>query len=146
MRCRAVRVRDAEGTVTAEIDVQQHFDVEVDYEVLGTGAKVGVTLVVFNDEGIMLFSSINNRDSAWYGRPLSEGMYRSTCTIPGDFLNGGEHTVTLIMWADGYRLLAREDEVVGFNVHDTGGVRGDYLGGMQGAVRPALDWRNESLG
>jgi len=145
VRCRAVRLRDADGTITAEIDVQQHFDIEVDYEVLGAGAKAGVTFVVFNDEGIMLFSSINNRDSEWHERDLPAGMYRSTCTIPGDLLNGGEHTVTLIMWADGYRPLAREDEVVRFNVHDTGGARGGYMGGFEGAVRPVLDWRNERL-
>jgi len=145
VRCRAVRVRDADGTITAEIDVQQHFDIEVEYEVLDPEVTVGTTLVVFNDEGVMLFSSVNNRDSEWYGRVLPAGMYRNTCTIPGDFLNGGEHTVTLIMWASGYRVLAHEDEVVRFNVHDTGGVRGDYMGGWGGAVRPALDWRNEEL-
>ena len=60
-------------------------------------------------------------------------------------MNSGEHTVTLILWSDGYKLIAREDEVVRFNVHDTGGVRGDYMGAMEGAVRPALEWSNQRL-
>jgi len=145
VRCRAVRVRDVHGAIASDIDVQEQFDIEVDYEVLRAGVTAGVTLVVFNDEGVMLFSSMNNRDSEWYGRALSAGTYQSACTIPGDLLNGGEHTVTLILWTDGYRALAHEDEVVRFNIHDTGGVRGDYMGGMGGAVRPALDWRTSEL-
>ena len=145
IRCREVRVRDAGGSTTAEIDVQQPFRIEVEYEVLGHEAQVGVTLLVYNSEGVLLFSSMNNRDSDWHGRAMPTGRYRSVCGFPGDLLNGGEHTVTLIVWTNGYRFIAREDDVVRFNVHDTGGARGDYMGGIEGAVRPVLEWRTEEV-
>jgi lipopolysaccharide transport system ATP-binding protein len=142
-RCRGVAVRNAGGQITTNIDVQEPFTVDVDFEIMGDGEKAGVTLLLFNDQGTILFSSINNRDLDWHGRALSKGTYRSTCRVPRDLLNGGDHSVSVLLWTDGYRVLAREDEVVRFHVHDSGGARGDYMGGMEGAVRPALEWQTE---
>lgn len=146
VRCRELRVLNSQGKVSADIDIQEPFSIDVDFDVLEAGTKAGVTLVVFNDQGIMLFSSINNRDQDWHGRVLGRGKYSSTCRIPGDLLNGGEHTVSVLLWTDGYKILAREDEVVRIHVHDTGGVRGDYMGGMGGVMRPSLEWETKQVG
>jgi lipopolysaccharide transport system ATP-binding protein len=143
--CRSVAVRDAHGEVTADIDVQEPFSLEVDFEIHEDGQRAGLTLVMFNDQGTMLFSTLNNRDPDWHGRALARGTYRSICRIPDNLLNGGDHSVSVLVWTDGYRVLAREDDVVHFHVHDTGGARGDYMGGMEGALRPALQWQTEKL-
>ena len=145
VRCREVRIRDHRDEVSADIDVQEPFSIDVDFEILGAGTKAGVTLALFNDMGVMLFSTINNRDPDWHGRMLDHGTYSSTCFVPGDLLNGGDHTVSVLLWTDGYQVVSREDEVIRFHVHDTGGARGDYMGGMEGAVRPALDWETRKV-
>ncbi|MCL5025463.1 MAG: hypothetical protein M1531_03065, partial [Chloroflexi bacterium] len=63
--------------------------------------------------------------------------------IPPLFLADGQYGVTVLLWMDTYRLICQQDEVVKFEVTDAGEVRGDYLGGMSGAVRPLLQWRCE---
>ena len=145
LKLRGVRVRDCDDQVTAGIDIQDPFEVEVDFEITEQATRAGATLILFNDEGTMVFSTINNRDPDWHGRLLEPGSYTSTCLIPGDLLNGGDHTVSVLLWVEGYQVVLREDEVVRFHVHDSGGARGDYMGGMGGAVRPSLAWRTEQL-
>jgi len=144
-RLREVCVRDSLGAVSGELDIGSPFTLEVVYEVVKATQKVGVTFQVLNDEGVMILTTINNRDREWHGRSLAPGVYRSTCRIPGNFLGDGVHAVTLIVWKESYHLLTRQDEVVGFRVHDTGGIRGDYLDVYPGVVRPSLEWHTEQV-
>lgn len=54
------------------------------------------------------------------------------------------HIVTRIAWKENHLRLAHQSEVVQFRVHDTGGVRGDYLDVYPGVVRPSLEWQTKS--
>jgi lipopolysaccharide transport system ATP-binding protein len=146
IRLRQVRVCDANGDPSADLDIQRPLSIECEFEVIDDDIKAGLTLQIYNEEGTRLFSSINNHDPKWHGRLMSRGVYKSVCMIPGNLLSDGGHSVSLLMWTEGYRILAREDEVVRFHVHDTGGARGDYMGGMEGALRPLLDWHTERMG
>jgi lipopolysaccharide transport system ATP-binding protein len=73
------------------------------------------------------------------------GLYRTVCTIPGNFLNDGMYRITVLIVRGGSRTAARADEVVSFTVHDTGAMRKEYTGPWIGSIRPRLDWDTEQL-
>ena len=85
--------------------------------------------------------SVSSTDDPWYGKPQPVGLYRSTCTIPGNFLNDGRYVISAIVGQVPTRLLILEESVLTFNVHDTGAMREEYFGSWAGPViRPRLPW------
>jgi lipopolysaccharide transport system ATP-binding protein len=144
-RLRGVRVRNGAGVVTSELTAQESFSVEVDYQNLSNGVSLGATVVLYNEEGICVFSSLSNREPDWHGRLFPAGLFRSTCRVPGNLLPEGRFSVTVLVWTDGYAVSHREDNVVEFEVHESGEMRRDYFGGWLGVVRPLLDWKTECL-
>jgi lipopolysaccharide transport system ATP-binding protein len=77
------------------------------------------------------------------------GIYRARCRIPGNFLNDGIYYV-------GFALTTMETSNVHFYEKDLLNLsvvdpiegtltRGNYVGPMPGAVRPALAWESERI-
>ena len=123
----------------------QELLIEVTYNVLKRGLRPGATVVLFNEVGICVFSSISNQEKTWHGKPHNIGLYRSTCHIPKSFLSDGNYSLTVIIWEGSYNLVCREDDVVWFQVTDAGETRADYYGAWAGVVRPLLQWDTEKL-
>lgn len=142
-RLRSVRVRSADGKMTSEIGSEQPFDIEIEYWNLHDGAKLGATIVLYNENGLCVFGSLSNHERHWHGRRRPEGLYRSTCRVPGALLPDGRFSVSVLLWVDGYTSLYREDSVVEFEIHESREVRGDYFGDMDGVIRPLLEWNTE---
>ena len=142
-RLRSVRIRNTRGEVTTEIVRDQSFDIEVEYRNLNSGAKLGATVMLFNQEGVCVFSSPSNRETNWHGKPRPTGVFRSSCQIPGAFLPDGRFSVSVLVWADNYQNAHREDGVVEFEVEEADSLRGDYFGGWLGVVRPDLRWQTD---
>jgi lipopolysaccharide transport system ATP-binding protein len=122
-----------------DLFTSQAFNISVDYAVKKDQAKVGVTLILNNQEGVCVFSSINNQDN-WHGIAKPAGQYQSICGIPANLLSDGTYSVTILLWEENYMLVCREEDVLNLNIVDSGEVRGDYLGGWAGVIRPLLHW------
>jgi lipopolysaccharide transport system ATP-binding protein len=144
-RLHSVRVLSENGDAAREIDSRCPFDIEIEYWNLRSGAKLGTTIVLYNQEGVCVLSSISNHEPKWHCRARPEGLFRSVCRIPGNFLNEGRYSVTVLIFGEGYSPIYKENEAVEFEVYDIGGVRGDYFGGWAGVVRPMLEWTTEYL-
>jgi homopolymeric O-antigen transport system ATP-binding protein len=145
VRLRAVRVRNREGNVTGEIDSQEPFDVEIEYWNQVDGAALGTTLLVHNMAGECILGSLNNRDMKWHGIPRREGMYKSICTVPGNFFVTGCYLLSFLVWEYGYGDAIRVDDILRINLHESeGSYRGDYTG-PHTAVGPVLPWRSELI-
>jgi lipopolysaccharide transport system ATP-binding protein len=144
-RMNRVRLRNAVGEITSELSSQEPFSVEIEYVNLSPGSALGVTVMVFNSDGIHVFSSLSNREPNWHGRGFPAGVFRSTCYIPGNLLPEGRFDVSVLVWADNYSVSHREDCVVEFEIHDFGETRNDYFGNWAGVVRPLLEWNTEYL-
>ena len=145
-RLRAVRIRDATGNVSGQIGSDDAFHVEVDYWNDVEGANMGTTIVLFSSDGTCIFSSIDNHDASVHGKPRHRGLWRGSCRVPGQLLADGTYSITVLAWGAGYSLIFRQDDAVRLEIHDTGGVRGDYFGGSLGVLRPMLTWSNQYLG
>jgi lipopolysaccharide transport system ATP-binding protein len=142
-RLRAVRVRAEGNQITDAVDIRQPFSIEMEYEVVGQNHGMLNNISLFNEEGILLFCSLDS-DPNWRGRPRPEGRYLSSAWVPGNFLAEG----TLFVRADLVTLEPLEaqcivPEAVVFQVIDKfegDSARGDYAGPMEGLVRPLLNW------
>ncbi len=145
-RLRSVRVLNQDGEVTSDIDSKYPFDIEIEYLNLSPGAKLGATVGIYNQEGILVLGSLSNHEMKWHGVPHPEGLFRSVCRIPGNLLPDGSFKVTVLVWADHYKSSLKEDEAVGFDIHETAGsARGDFMGKFNSIIQPLLDWKTEYL-
>jgi len=145
-RLRAVRVRDQSGNISADIDSQQPFSIEIDFENLSQNTLLGTSIVLHNDEGECVLSTISNNDGEWHGKMRPSGRFRSVCEFPANLFPDGPLFVSVLVWGDHYKWGFQEDEVVRVHIHETdGAVRGDFLKRMAGVVRPALPWSSRPL-
>ena len=143
----AVRIRDAQGNVCGDIDSQQPFGIEVEFENLTDRALLGTTVILYNEDGDCVLSSLSNNDPVWHGKMRPRGIYRSRCEMPANLFPDGRLSITVVIWGDNYKWGFHEDAVAVVQVHETAGsARGDFLKRMAGVVRPALPWSSEALG
>ncbi|MCE5230822.1 hypothetical protein LLG95_14690, partial [bacterium] len=145
MRLHKVAVYDKDGEPNANIGIEDPFTIGVEYWVTRPWIRCGATAMVWNDDGQLVFMTFSNTDAEWHTKMRPEGLYRSVVHIPANFLNSGRHSVSVQLWKENYDPSTREDEVVHFHVNDTGGVRGDFMGKILGAVRPEFQWETEQL-
>jgi len=109
--------------------------------------RPSVNLHFYNDEGVCLFISNDFNNPAWKAAPRKQGLVRSTCRIPGNFLAEGR--ITVLVAVSSYNptaVHAMERDAVAFHIIDRSegdGVRGPYAGEWPGAVRPMLEWKLE---
>jgi len=81
----------------------------------------------------------------WFGKAHPIGLFRTRCTLPGNFLNEGRYSINAIVLTNVTNAEVYAREVISFIVHDTGAMRKEYGGGWVGVVRPKLAWRTQYL-
>ena len=148
IRLRAVRVRTEAGDVADAADIRLPIGLEMEYDVLKPGHLLLPYFEVFNDEGVKLFTAID-QDPAWRRRPRPPGRYVSTAWIPGNLLSEG-----MLLVSPAMRTLEpmirhfNEREAVAFQVIDSmdgNSVRGDFAGNLVGVIRPNLEWETQFI-
>lgn len=146
IRLRGVRVRGNDGSLVETIDIRAPVSVELEYEVLEPGAVLLPHFSVQTSQGVIAFVGID-QDPEWRGRPRPVGRYVSRGWIPGNFLSEGLMLIGPAMRSLEPDILHfHEPEAVSLHVVDSPNgetARGDYPGGIPGAVRPLLRWSSE---
>src|SRR2546423_2133435 len=89
--------------------------------------------------------SANLGHDEWFNEPHPVGLYRSHCTIPGNFLNEGRYVINALIMTNVKDVEVRVDEVLSFEVHDSGGMRKEWKGHWLGVVRPRLAWKTDRV-
>jgi lipopolysaccharide transport system ATP-binding protein len=139
----AVRVKNLDGQVVDTIDIRQAFSIEVELEVLASGAVLIPNFVLVNQEGVYVFESFD-LDPDWRGRPRPAGRYVSTGYIPGNLLSEGSFFVSpACISLEPHHIQFYVEEAIAFQVVDGmhgDSARGDFLGEMLGVIRPMLKW------
>jgi len=149
IRIKSVRVVQG-GNVTNSVAIDEDVDIEMEFWNLQAGAPVSSSIHLLDQNGVGVLASANYRsamleDDGWFGRPHPKGIFKTSCRIPGNFLNEGMYHVNAIVLTNVTEIHARVNEAVSFVVHDTGEMRKEYTGGWLGVVRPKLEWRTEML-
>jgi lipopolysaccharide transport system ATP-binding protein len=143
-------LQDGTEGATADVDISKDVHIEISYWNLADGAILYPAIWLRDGMGTFVFSSSNAASVSltkdfWYSLPHPVGLFQSTCTIPGNFLNEGLYNVTAIVGKGNSDTQILQDYVLSFNVHDTGEMRKEYYGTWIGVVRPRLAWRTEFI-
>jgi lipopolysaccharide transport system ATP-binding protein len=146
-RLRAVSVRDTEGRLQEAVDIRRPFNLQIEFDVLRGGHVLLPAFSLWNDEGLLLFSSMD-LEERWRGVRREPGRYICRTEIPGNLLAEGTMLVNTAIWEwePRRRIEYHKKEVIAFQVVDSlegNSARGDFVGEMRGAIRPMLDWRTE---
>lgn len=146
VRLHRVRLLDSNKAVTPTLEAEHPFEIEIEFWNEKHGSRLGATVVLYNEEGVCVFSSLSNREPTWHERSWPEGLFRSVCRVPGHLLAPGRFYVTLVLWGDGYSWAYTHDYALEFEVAESLERQGDYVGEWVGVVRPSLTWKTEYLG
>ena len=79
------------------------------------------------------------------GRNYPIGLYKTNCTIPPNFLNDGNYSINVILLTNVSNIHVFMNEVVSFEMVDTGEMSKEYTGGWIGVVRPKLEWHTTMI-
>ncbi len=93
---------------------------------------VNVSMYLRQLSGEIIFASASPR------MEIPPGIAGFSCRIPGDLLNDGIYTITVIVVENARHLFTMEDAAT-FEVHDLPR-KGHWFGKWPGAVRPRLTW------
>jgi lipopolysaccharide transport system ATP-binding protein len=135
-----------DGQIVEELTTSSPFAIEIEFRTRHDEAFVGLTVVLYDAEHNCVMSSLSNRETTWYGRPMPRGVYRARCAIPGDLLNAGWFSVDVNLFGKDFTDQQLVRDALRLEVQDSGRLRGDYYGAYYGAIRPALEWHTESAG
>ncbi len=144
VRLHAVRITSG-GSVTGDVEIDRDINVQIYFWNLTADLRLSVSIHLLDKVGVEVLATANLPSAnlvhdAWFGRAFPLGLFRSTCTIPGNFLNEGTYSIRVILCSDVNRFELATAEVVSFVVHDSGEMRKEYSGHWLGVVRPKLAW------
>lgn len=95
-------------------------------------ARVNISMYLKHLSGEIIFASASSR------MDISPGIANFSCRIPGNLLNDGIYSITLIVVEDARHLFTLEDGAT-FEVHDIAR-NGHWFGKWPGSMRPKLAW------
>jgi lipopolysaccharide transport system ATP-binding protein len=142
-------IEDASGRETGEIDIRSGFKVKMRYTINHRPtSQIYPFFHFYNSQGQCAFVSGG-------GFPLDqmEGVYDSTCIVPGQLLNNDAYTIDLALSyvKSGTHAGFYEKGALSFQIVDpieqtlNGDVRCGYGGVFEGVVRPKLNWKLERI-
>ena len=143
-RLHRARVYGVNGPAN-EITVFTPFVIELEYWNLVPELRLNLSLLLWNEEGSLVFNTFPLEEPEWHGRPFPVGLFQSRCEIPANLLNSGTHRVQLYAVRDETSVLFVYDDVLSFQVIDVRDEKTAWYGRWAGAVRPKLKWSTELL-
>ena len=145
VRLHRASVSSVDGATDQTFTIKTPLRFDFDYWNLQPATALHPSVVVYNEEGVPIFNTGPINEPRWQGRPFPVGLFRSTCYVPGDLLNDGQHRVWLYLVEDGGAVLHRYEDILVFEVREEGIQRRHWFGKWLGAVRPALQWETQLL-
>ena len=133
----AVRPKsDRLGALT--VDTPFVFDFE--FWNLKPNAFLNLSVAVYNEEEVAVFSSGPTREVGWHGKPFPLGLFRSYCEVPGGLLNSGRYRVDVFVVKDQSVPIFTYNNALTFELYDSPDTRGPQHGKILGVIRPKLEW------
>jgi lipopolysaccharide transport system ATP-binding protein len=149
VRLESVRMINEKGETCGTFDIRKKIGVEITYDVLQSGQILLPNYQVYNQSRIHLFT-IQDVASDWSKRAKEKGRYTSTAWIPGNLMAEGSFivNVAIVTYLPIMNVHFNAQEVVSFDIFDpmTGDTaRGDFVGKMDGVMRPLVNWETRDL-
>jgi lipopolysaccharide transport system ATP-binding protein len=140
IRINKISLCDSTHSTIREIYTDTELHISICFEINNEEASAGLTVLFFDYENRLIFSTINNHEPNWYGKCMPFGSYRSICKIPANLLNNGNYSIGLIFFGKNFTDAVTVSDVMKLEVLDSPAIRGDFFGDFGGAIRPLLEW------
>ncbi|SFQ62224.1 ABC transporter ATP-binding protein [Hymenobacter arizonensis] len=120
---------------------------QIDYEVVSDSTTVVPSIHLLNNYGECILASFNATSVSlipdpYFDKVLPKGQYRVQCTIPRYFLNDTQYTISAFIANDiSFHNMTSAEEVISFEVNETGAMRQEHIGTWIGQIRPRLEWK-----
>lgn len=155
VRLCSVRIVGHDGIVRSQFDVRDTLVLEIEFQIYKK-AQMAIVVQFIGALGTYIMASMDNYIKGQWGKqpPYSAGIYKSSCHIPGDFLNEGQLSVNVGIYSPPLRPSQSPHvwlmDAVNIDIsdkHDIDGARGTYPyeWGIEPAVRPKLRWTVEQV-
>jgi lipopolysaccharide transport system ATP-binding protein len=140
-----------DGRSTQELDFEKSFKIELEFWNMEPGKRT-VSFHIKDSKNQLVLTTGNapmatiNPDP-WYDKSYPEGIFRTTCEIPGHLLNSGKYFLTVIMNGPFLKdKIARETDVLSFTLTDPHIMEREFTGEWLGILRTRLDWITTQVG
>ena len=145
VRLNVVRVQNTSGESQQFFDSRESIGIEIGYTVMHPVTKLAAEFVVYDSQGVLLFTSANQYDDGLLElhRP---GEYLSTCWIPGNLMTEGTFfvRVSVVEIQMPVKVHVFEENVLAFQISDPmqkDSARGRIAHDYPGLIRPRLEWK-----
>lgn len=151
VRVHSVRIlQDKGGKPTSEVDISKPCYIEISFWNLKEGNLLYTAIWLKDGMGTEILSSSNHAAVSstideWVNKPRPIGFYRSLCELPGNFLNEKRYLVTPIVGILPSNTQVLLEDIISFDVIDTGEMRKEFYGEWLGVIRPKLGWSTEYI-
>lgn len=145
VRLKKVRIINEKSETCSTFDIRKKIGIEATYEVLSEGQILLPNFQIYNQYRTHIFT-IQDTSGEWMRQNKEPGEFVSTAWIPGNLMAEGSFFVNaaVVTYLPKMTVHFNALEAVSFNVFDpmTGDTaRGDFVGNMEGAVRPLVEWK-----
>jgi lipopolysaccharide transport system ATP-binding protein len=141
VRFRSIAVKPSAQAGSDVITMETPLSIEIEFWNRQPGIDLAFTIHVINEEHVVAFSSSSEVSPEWGHGPFPVGLFKTTCHVPGNWLNSGVYKLTVFVVEDLWKELSQHREIVSFEVLDLKDrPRGYYMGKEPGVFFPVLDW------
>jgi lipopolysaccharide transport system ATP-binding protein len=147
-RLKAIRVL-CEGKICDMIPQDAPITIEMEYWNLKQSAKLQAVITLMNEQGVYLIRTVDENEAEWGRRPRPSGIFKASCTIPGNLFVEGRYSVIAEVSTFGAlnyqsHFLCRDS--AGFHiVNSEEGIKWGHSFPGIGVIRPPINWHNEIL-
>jgi lipopolysaccharide transport system ATP-binding protein len=147
---RSVSLRGQKG-INTDFGLEEDICCEIEYSVTSSSTTVVPSIHLLDKYGECILATFNANSASLqidplFNKVLSKGIYKTSCTLPANFLNEGSYKISVFLSNDmSFTNMTVAQEVLTFQTHDTGEMSKDYLNSWIGLVRPKLFWKSEKL-
>ena len=121
------------------------FKVNIDFNVIKDFSKVGLNVILHDENQNIISTSINNHEKFFYSTKMKIGNYTSSCKIPSLLFNSGIYFVSIYILAEIFSETKMIEYILKFELEEGIVVRGDYHGKYKGVLRPMLEWETHKI-
>ncbi|GEM54394.1 ABC transporter ATP-binding protein [Flavobacterium branchiophilum NBRC 15030 = ATCC 35035] len=135
----------SEGENKNSVRIDREVQIEIEYRVLTDDAIIWPSIHLLDAMGTCILATFNSPAASFvadpfFGKPLKKGVYKTVCTIPANFLNESSYQISAFLVPQDTTQIVVAQEVLSFNVNETGEMTKDYVGTWIGLIRPKLNW------
>ena len=133
------------------VDIDRELVIQIEFWNFAEGIRNLFTEVYLERDGNIVLTSpstpaASTSPDLWFEQPRPAGLFRSTCTVPANFLNEGIYSISVFVATCVPVVIEAEcRQALTLQVNDTGVMRDIGGGRWHGLLRPRLAWQTEFI-